>query len=130
MHITPTSRGYIAGLLSFRFNTHVNIGANIDDGLGSQWTNCARLTTQGGVHISNLWASSSPNDMEVELLESERNVDYLLVVEKEGVYKRLCEDSFHLRMGCIIVTGCGYPDISTRACVSRLASMFPVRTKQ
>jgi len=121
MHITPTSKGYIAGQVSFRFNT-----APDADGLGGQWTNCARFARQGGVSISSLWASSAAADMQVELLQGVLPVRHLLVIEKEGIFKRLCEDGFHLRMGCVMVTGCGYPDISTRACVSRLATLFPV----
>lgn len=124
MHITPTSKGYLAGLVRFRF-------FNATSTLDSDWTNCVALTRQGGVSISSLWASARPGEVQAELLAGDRNpgrgAGYLLVVEKEGVYKRLCEDCFHLRVGCLMVTGCGYPDISTRACVARLSSMFPVR---
>jgi meiotic recombination protein SPO11 len=44
----------------------------------------------------------------------------ILVVEKEGIYKRLSEDRFFERYPCVIVTGRGFPDLATRACVHHL----------
>lgn len=42
---------------------------------------------------------------------------FILVVEKEAVFRRLVEDRMWERPGlrCIIVTGCGFPDHATRA---------------
>ncbi|XP_062011194.1 meiotic recombination protein SPO11-1 isoform X1 [Rosa rugosa] len=39
---------------------------------------------------------------------------YILVVEKESVFQRLANDQFCNTNHCIVITGCGYPDISTR----------------
>ncbi|XP_031283736.1 meiotic recombination protein SPO11-1-like [Pistacia vera] len=39
---------------------------------------------------------------------------YILVVEKESVFQRLANDRFCTRNRCIVITGRGYPDISTR----------------
>jgi meiotic recombination protein SPO11 len=50
---------------------------------------------------------------------------FILVIEKEGIYHRLCEEGFHMRVPCIMVTGCGFPDIATRALVSRLSDLHP-----
>ncbi|GAV68802.1 TP6A_N domain-containing protein, partial [Cephalotus follicularis] len=39
---------------------------------------------------------------------------YILVVEKESVFQRLANDQFCNRNRCIVITGRGYPDVSTR----------------
>ncbi|XP_042433598.1 meiotic recombination protein SPO11-1 isoform X4 [Zingiber officinale] len=39
---------------------------------------------------------------------------YILVVEKESVFQRLANDKFCEKNQCIIITGRGYPDVSTR----------------
>ncbi|XP_028555373.1 meiotic recombination protein SPO11-1 isoform X2 [Dendrobium catenatum] len=39
---------------------------------------------------------------------------YILVVEKETVFQRLANDKFCERNHCIVITGRGYPDVSTR----------------
>lgn len=51
------------------------------------------------------------------------DAEFILVIEKEGVYTRLSEDRFYDRIPCILVTGKGFPDVATRAmvfCLSRL----------
>ncbi|KAJ4982253.1 hypothetical protein NE237_033090 [Protea cynaroides] len=40
--------------------------------------------------------------------------EYILVVEKEAVFQRLADDGFCRTNRCIIITGKGYPDVSTR----------------
>ncbi|XP_042478988.1 meiotic recombination protein SPO11-1 [Macadamia integrifolia] len=40
--------------------------------------------------------------------------EYILVVEKEAVFQRLANDKFCSTNRCIIITGRGYPDVSTR----------------
>ncbi|KAH7546920.1 hypothetical protein FEM48_Zijuj01G0251900 [Ziziphus jujuba var. spinosa] len=39
---------------------------------------------------------------------------YILVVEKESVFQRLANDQFCNTNHCIVITGRGYPDVSTR----------------
>ncbi|KAL9262898.1 Meiotic recombination protein SPO11-1-like protein [Drosera capensis] len=39
---------------------------------------------------------------------------YILIVEKESVFQRLANDQFCSTNHCIVITGRGYPDISTR----------------
>ena len=53
---------------------------------------------------------------------------FILVVEKEGIYNRLSEDRFFDKYPCILVTGKGFPDFSTRALVQTLhhALQLPV----
>jgi meiotic recombination protein SPO11 len=40
--------------------------------------------------------------------------EYILVVEKETVFQRLANDMFCKTNRCIVITGRGYPDVSTR----------------
>ncbi|EOA30800.1 hypothetical protein CARUB_v10013943mg, partial [Capsella rubella] len=40
--------------------------------------------------------------------------EYILVVEKETVFQRLANDMFCKLNRCIVITGRGYPDVSTR----------------
>ena len=44
----------------------------------------------------------------------------ILVVEKEGIYRRLAQDRFFDNWPCILVTGKGFPDLATRAFVHAL----------
>ena len=48
---------------------------------------------------------------------------FILVVEKEALFRRLCEDRLweSPKSRCVIVTGCGQPDLATRAFVRALA---------
>jgi meiotic recombination protein SPO11 len=41
----------------------------------------------------------------------------ILVIEKEGIYRRLAQDRFFDKWPCIMVTGKGFPDLATRAFV-------------
>lgn len=120
MNITAASKGYIAGRIKFKFQTNSN---------ETQWNRCVEASMEGGIAISFLWTSCNIEDISVELETTDgafnTSIRYLVVVEKEGIYKRLCEDNFHSRLGCILVTGCGFPDIATRSCVSKLVQIFP-----
>ncbi|KAK2967272.1 hypothetical protein RJ640_004838 [Escallonia rubra] len=40
--------------------------------------------------------------------------DYVLIVEKESVLQRLADDGFCRGNRCIVISGRGYPDVSTR----------------
>ena len=109
MRIIPSSRGYVAGNLKFRVK-------NVDD----NWTNCMASDIHGGTSISNIWTSVS-----YEKIEIETGARYLIIIEKEGVFRRFCEDGFCKDLPCIIVTGCGYPDVATRALVHVISIKFP-----
>lgn len=47
---------------------------------------------------------------------------FILVVEKECIFRRLCDEKIWERegMSCILVTGCGFPDFATRAFLKQL----------
>jgi meiotic recombination protein SPO11 len=47
----------------------------------------------------------------------------VLVVEKEALFARLLDDrTFFARVPCVLVTGCGMPDLATRALVHAAAT--------
>ena len=46
--------------------------------------------------------------------------EFILVVEKECIFRRLTEDRIWDIVSCVLVTGCGFPDLATRAFVYRL----------
>ena len=98
MRIEAGSRGSVAGDLRFRVTRN--------DGARIPWTECWALTDHGGLPISQVWISNDE-----EAIEMESDALFLFVVEKEGVFRRLCDDKFHEKFRCILVTGCGYPDI-------------------
>ena len=50
---------------------------------------------------------------------------YVLVVEKETVFRRAVAERLDRTLPCLVVTGKGYPDHATRAFVHRLHAAFP-----
>ena len=63
-----------------------------------------------------------PNVDKLEILKVE--ADYVLVVEKDAIFERLNEEEFWRKHNCILVTGKGQPDRSTRRMVRRLWEEF------
>ena len=49
---------------------------------------------------------------------------FILVIEKEGIFDRLHQDRFWRRLPCVLVTGRGFPDLATRALVHQLSTRF------
>lgn len=45
----------------------------------------------------------------------------ILVVEKDAVFQRLIDEGLHQRLSIILITGCGFPDISTRVMLWKCA---------
>ena len=50
----------------------------------------------------------------------------VLVVEKEGIFRRLVEDHFCDRIPCVLITGLGYPPEYVRALVSKASTTLRV----
>ena len=48
------------------------------------------------------------------------------MVEKDAVFTYLCGQRIWDTLPCIVVTGCGYPPLSVRATVKKLASQFSI----
>ncbi|XP_024890185.1 meiotic recombination protein W68 [Temnothorax curvispinosus] len=47
--------------------------------------------------------------------------DFVLVIEKDAVFQKLLEENCTRALGCILVTGKGYPDVATRMLVKMLS---------
>jgi len=153
MGIVPATRGKVVGRMSFSFMTLPSPATATATATASGLTatgvasalvsvpavnDCTLWADQGGFPISSLWAST-PFDQICTTLhcpDASANsgggvtacapqVKFLLIVEKEGPFNRLCEDRFFDRMPCIIVTGCGFPDVATRCLVGKLKSAHP-----
>lgn len=136
MGIYPASKGLVAGLLRFRFLDSKIIALaeeskeELDDDLNEEiaWTDCV---VEEGIRISNKWISSEDSllDMQIPTGDGTSSLfrpQYLVVVEKEGIFHRLVEDQFFTKhVPCIIMTACGYPDIASRAFVSRVSERYP-----
>lgn len=96
--------GYVAGNLCYKARGE------------SRWTDCGMSVGDGGggdggVAIGSLWtrcAASSCSESEIDIRSEAR---FLLLIEKEGIFRRLCEDQLH-RYGavCGIVTTRGESD--------------------
>ncbi|KAK9354641.1 Spo11/DNA topoisomerase VI subunit A [Lipomyces doorenjongii] len=56
------------------------------------------------------------------------DIDFVLVIEKEAIFRSLCSSKFYNRADIgrsILVTGKGYPDLSTRQFISNIAACHP-----
>jgi len=62
--------------------------------------------------------SIPPNPDSLEILDL--NADYVLVIEKDAIFNRLNKERFWEKNKCILITGKGQPDRSTRRMVRRL----------
>ena len=71
-----------------------------------------------GCPISSDWLLPSKNRSFT--LDRTTTAMCIVVIEKEGIYQRLVQDGFCYKHRCILVTGKGFPDLATRACVYTL----------
>ncbi|KAK9488605.1 Spo11/DNA topoisomerase VI subunit A [Lipomyces starkeyi] len=56
------------------------------------------------------------------------DIDFVLVIEKEAIFRSLCSSKFYNRADIgrsILVTGKGYPDLTTRQFISNIAACHP-----
>ncbi|EQC39822.1 hypothetical protein SDRG_03242 [Saprolegnia diclina VS20] len=98
---------------------------NIIGGVKGYFTGrlCYRSADKQWIDCSLNGASGQPISRELLRLESEdmtSDAQYIIVVEKEGIFNRLGEDLFYNRVPCILVTGKGFPDLATRIFVKKL----------
>jgi meiotic recombination protein SPO11 len=74
--------------------------------------------------------SVPPSSVFQDLHFVNHGAQFILVVEKECIFRRLIEDEFwkgcgHSLGACVLVTGCGYPDLATRALLWQLHRAQP-----
>mmetsp|Transcript_44282 Transcript_44282/g.111573 ORF Transcript_44282/g.111573 Transcript_44282/m.111573 type:complete len:201 (+) Transcript_44282:347-949(+) len=53
--------------------------------------------------------------------EFQSSASFILLVEKETVFSRCIDNSFHTKHNCIVITGKGYPDDATRLFLRQLS---------
>ncbi|KAJ3189292.1 endodeoxyribonuclease [Gaertneriomyces sp. JEL0708] len=58
-----------------------------------------------------------------QILELETDAKFVLVIEKEATFRTLVCRGYAAHEPCILITGKGYPDVSTRRLVKRLAEL-------
>ncbi|RHZ56663.1 putative meiosis-specific topoisomerase Spo11 [Aspergillus thermomutatus] len=84
-----------------------------------------RLMTKAGEVMDARFSTKDsliPRTEDIEAIDASE-AKWVLILEKEAVYRRLSRSSYHTRAAAgkgILVTGKGYPDLSTRAFVRRL----------
>ncbi|KAH9329905.1 hypothetical protein KI387_002013, partial [Taxus chinensis] len=68
-----------------------------------------------GVDCTRNICTAYPIPMHIEHVQNITSLaKYILVVEKETVFQRLANDGFCKKNQCIVLSGRGYPDVSTR----------------
>jgi meiotic recombination protein SPO11 len=101
LHVLATSKGCIAGNLSFH-----DVDGNYID--------CNK--TKSGIQV--------PSHVE-GMQHIQTDASFILVVEKDAVFQRLLDEGFCETMRpCIVVTGKGFPDMNTRMLLNRLWRQF------
>lgn len=97
-HITPQSKGLVCGKMQIAV-------ANEDEETGIK-----TITTQ-----ELRWnMDSSMINNPANIVEIKSDAKFCLVLEKEAVYYELLNSGVHKKFNCIVITGKGVPDISTR----------------
>ncbi|KAG2388141.1 hypothetical protein C9374_000991 [Naegleria lovaniensis] len=115
LHVVPQSRGEVCGHFSF-------IQCNLNDVVSSHHTvlmpSSTRSVTPVSLKVSALSTCSIPSIPHLQIVgfEIPREVDSLLIVEKESVFQQLKQTlaaNVELRK-FILITSKGYPDVPTR----------------
>ncbi|XP_078051345.1 meiotic W68 [Augochlora pura] len=96
LNLLPTSKGLAAGELTLRL-------------IDNRIIDC---TVPGGALIPHIAST---------LISARAKAKMVLIVEKDSVFQKLLEDGCTGSLGCILVTGKGYPDVATRMLVKLLA---------
>jgi len=77
------------------------------------------------IDLSRMGSGAYAVPPNVDKLEIRRvDAKYVLVIEKDAIFERLNEEEFWKRENCILITGKGQPDRSTRRMVRRLWEEF------
>jgi len=105
--VLASARGSVAG--------HVRLRRRCSGGAVERWSSGTSATLP-------ITSAVFEADFECEVLSG---ATCILVVEKEGIFQRLVEDSFFLTRPCVIVTAKGFPDLASRALVHKLHASAP-----
>lgn len=125
MGVRPVHKGFVNGAIEFRMKITTQNYTKNDNEKNNEWCDwisCSNYKARGctGIPISSAWTSTHCD------IEVKSDAKYLLIIEKDGIFHRLCEDGFEYRADkCILVCGCGVPDVATRAFVKRIHFLLP-----
>jgi meiotic recombination protein SPO11 len=122
--IVGAAKGLLAGHFRFRPLGSGRAWTECDAGGGGGWgEGGGGGGGGGGTLIDSIWIREV---MEIECAGGHKP-RYVVVVEKECVFKRLVEDGLcEAAGGVVLITGKGYPDLATRACLKALVEAFGV----
>lgn len=73
-----------------------------------------------GIYITAKTPRAIPSSSVCEEQFTKTSARFILVVEKECVFRRLCDERIWEKMSCVLLTGCGFPDHGTRAWLRQL----------
>ena len=100
--ITCASRGAVAGRLQLKED--------------NAWTDLAASARGHAIPGDMAWVASA-------VLRSD--AAYVLVVEKDAVFNRLLQERACERLGAVMLTARGQPDLASRAFLARLSQLLP-----
>jgi len=96
LNVLSSSKGFVGGNLAFKDAEENIVNCNVNEGV------------QVPCYVDGLNTFES-------------NAKFVLIIEKEAIYKRLLEEKINEKIGpCILITGKGFPDINTRMLVRKL----------
>ncbi|OQS06475.1 hypothetical protein THRCLA_01487 [Thraustotheca clavata] len=105
LNIVGAVKGYFNGCITYQERS-------------GQWTDC-RLDGPTG----------RPITQDILRLRDDQitsDAQYIIVIEKDGIFNRLGEDQFFHNIPSILVTGRGFPDLATRVFVKKLSERFQI----
>lgn len=121
MGVLAASRGKVAGLVALRAADCGSSSSAASAAGGSGSAAWLDLAARGGhAPISGDCVATPP-------LLASRGAQVILVVEKDAIFARLVEDRVWEAVPCVLVTGCGMPDMATRAFVRHAATSLRLR---
>ena len=116
LKIYASTRGIVAGPIKVQTNS-------IDSNLLT-WTEDA---VGGFISIRSEIVKTQSTKISPLFDKNVKNLNYILVVEKETIFRILVNKNFHGQHNCVIVCGRGMPCIATRAFLKLLSTTFPNR---
>ncbi|GJD10493.1 Topoisomerase 6 subunit A3 [Galdieria sulphuraria] len=103
LHIFPNSKGFLSGAIAL---VHHNSSSNAID--------CLREFPDG-------WCIPGSTEYLNQFKFENLGAQYIVVIEKHGIFKRLLEDRFVHHLPSILICGLGYPSIATKFLFQRIA---------
>jgi len=92
---------------------------------GYMYSNCRGNSIVSLQDSTHAIVESIPGDFP-ENISFNGDVDTVIIVEKDAIFRRLVEDKvFKWIRNVVVVTGCGYPSVITRYVIHQIADRYP-----